>query len=116
MPAYIPYQQWTPPANAQVVELQGADMRSLRSFYPRIAKALAFPDYFGRNLDALFDALCDQSALPYPHLALVIRQAEQFLSREKPDKRAAAWAVLEAAQLPENRYDDKTFTIVFTID
>ena len=45
------------PAMVYVVELDGRRTRTLRTFYPRIAKALFFPDYFGKNLDALSDCL-----------------------------------------------------------
>ena len=39
------------------VKLAGKAIRSLDEFYGEIAKKLRFPDYFGRNLDALWDVL-----------------------------------------------------------
>ena len=39
------------------VKLVGKSIRSLDEFYGEIAKKLRFPDYFGRNLDALWDVL-----------------------------------------------------------
>ncbi len=39
------------------VKLQGKEIRSLDEFYDEIARKLHFPDYFGRNLDALWDVL-----------------------------------------------------------
>ena len=39
------------------VTLQGKAIRSLDEFYSEIARKLHFPDYFGRNLDALWDVL-----------------------------------------------------------
>lgn len=39
------------------VKLAGKSIRSLDEFYGEIAKKLRFPDYFGRNLDALWDVL-----------------------------------------------------------
>jgi ribonuclease inhibitor len=39
------------------VKLAGKSIRSLDEFYGEIAKRLRFPDYFGRNLDALWDVL-----------------------------------------------------------
>jgi len=39
------------------VRLQGKAIRSLDEFYSEIARKLHFPDYFGRNLDALWDVL-----------------------------------------------------------
>ena len=37
--------------------LPGKAIRSLEEFYDEIARELHFPDYFGRNLDALWDVL-----------------------------------------------------------
>ncbi len=100
-------------ANILTVRLDGNKSRTLRAFYPRIAKALAFPDYFGKNLDALFDCLCDLSAIePAPKtVELVIEQPQAFLSKEKPEKREAALDVLRKACLPDNRYDEIALTI-----
>ena len=39
------------------VKLLGKSIRSLDEFYDEISKKLRFPDYFGRNLDALWDVL-----------------------------------------------------------
>lgn len=37
-----------------------------------IARALSFPDWFGRNLDALYDSLTDLSWLPAGEYTLVV--------------------------------------------
>ncbi len=37
--------------------LSGKAIRNLQEFYDEIARKLPFPDYFGRNLDALWDVL-----------------------------------------------------------
>ena len=37
--------------------LSGKTVRSLDDFYDEIARQLAFPEHFGRNLDALWDVL-----------------------------------------------------------
>jgi ribonuclease inhibitor len=39
------------------VKLAGKSIRSLEEFYDQISGKLLFPDYFGRNLDALWDVL-----------------------------------------------------------
>jgi ribonuclease inhibitor len=39
------------------VKLAGKSIRSLDEFYGEIARKLRLPDYFGRNLDALWDLL-----------------------------------------------------------
>lgn len=40
-----------------ICRLDGAALRSLDDVYDRMAEDLAFLDYFGRNLDALWDVL-----------------------------------------------------------
>lgn len=42
--------------------LDGKDMTSKEEAYELIATELAFPEYFGKNLDALYDCLSDMSA------------------------------------------------------
>jgi ribonuclease inhibitor len=37
--------------------LSGKAIRSVEEFYDAIARGLHFPDYFGRNFDALWDVL-----------------------------------------------------------
>ncbi len=38
-------------------KLPGKAIRSLEEFYEEIAREFHFPEYFGRNLDALWDVL-----------------------------------------------------------
>lgn len=42
--------------------LDGKDMTSREAAYELIAREMNFPDYFGKNLDALYDCLSDMSA------------------------------------------------------
>lgn len=100
--------------NTFTIQIDGNKARTLRALYPRIAKALVFPDYFEKNLDALFDCLCDLSGVEaqYTHVTVHIVHASAFLSKEKPEKRAAALQVFQDATLPENRYDDRTFVVL----
>lgn len=94
-----------------VVEIDGAKARTLRAFYPRISKPLLFPDYFGKNLDALFDCLCSLEVVGRNEVALVVKNAAQFLSKESESKRKAALDVLKEAQKTENRYDGVVFKV-----
>ena len=41
------------------------DLRSLAQFYDELARQLAFPPHFGRNLDALWDVLTVEVAGPF---------------------------------------------------
>jgi RNAse (barnase) inhibitor barstar len=100
-------------AETHIARIDGNKARTLRAFYPRIAKALAFPEHFGNNLDALFDCLCDLSAIePVPDkVQLVIDNPQAFLSKEKADRRTATIETLRAACKADNRYDDIAFSI-----
>jgi RNAse (barnase) inhibitor barstar len=100
------------PAHAHVVEIDGAKALTLRSFYPRIAKALFFPDYFGKNLDALFDCLCSLETLGQERVVLVVRNAKLFLSKEKNEKKQAVLEVLQDAEKAENRSDGVVFKVI----
>ena len=95
-----------------VAEIDGAKTRTLRGFYPRIAKILLFLDYFGKNLDALFDCLCSLEVTGKQEVVLLIRHFDLFLEKEKPEKREAALQVLRDAEKAENRYDGATFRVV----
>ena len=39
--------------------LDGQELRSVETVHDLFAQALALPEYYGRNLDALFDCLTD---------------------------------------------------------
>ena len=93
--------------------MDGAKVRTLRAFYPRIAKALLFPDYFGANLDALLDCLCSLEVLGKSEVILHIKNKDAFLLKEKEPKRTAALQVLKDAEKPENRYDGVVFRCVW---
>jgi RNAse (barnase) inhibitor barstar len=99
-------------ATAFVAEIDGGKTPSLRSFYPRLVKALALSDHFGKNLDALFASLTSLEHLGSSEAILVIRHAGQFLEKENPARREIAMEVLRDAQLPENRYDAVKFRVL----
>lgn len=42
--------------------LNGKRMKTRDSAYDHMAQTMNFPDYFGRNLDALYDVLTERSA------------------------------------------------------
>jgi ribonuclease inhibitor len=39
--------------------LQGSHIQDVETFYREVSKVFAFPDYFGNNLDALYDCLSE---------------------------------------------------------
>ncbi len=101
------------PPQVFVAEIDGSKARTLRGFYPRIAKTLLFPDYFGKNLDALLDCLCSLEVIGQQEVVLLISNQHLFLSKEKEEKKMAALQVLRDAEKPENRYDGIKFKVYF---
>jgi len=100
------------PSHVFVAEIDGEKARTLRGFYPRIAKTLLFPDYFGNNLDALLDCLCSLEVIGQEEVVLLILNAQLFLSKEKAEKKSAALQVFRDAEKPENRYDGVKFKVI----
>jgi RNAse (barnase) inhibitor barstar len=64
--------------------LDGKSCASLDAFYGEIAAAFKFPEYFGKNFQALLDCLADLSWIePAPRaFVTLVRQAEFFLCDE----------------------------------
>ncbi|PXY20428.1 barnase inhibitor [Prauserella sp. PE36] len=80
-----------------------------------IAAALSFPDYFGRNLDALYDCLTDLGWLPTGEHVL-IWVASDVLKQADPRAYLAVHSVLSDAQRAlapgGERTDSRTLTVV----
>ena len=71
--------------------IDGNHTQHIADFYAQIAKDLHFPDYFGKNLDALNDCLSDLSWLENNQVHIVLTNYDKFLSAEPKDVR---WNVL----------------------
>lgn len=65
--------------------LDGAAMKTLDGFYDEIARVLNFPEYFGRNLDALYDCLTEDAVIGETPIVLVLDNADVVLSRATPE-------------------------------
>ncbi|MFM2266645.1 MAG: hypothetical protein RL757_85 [Bacteroidota bacterium] len=66
-----------------VAVVDGKNCPTAAEFYKQIAKALALPNYFGKNMDALFDMLCDFSWADLEQVHIVLRNYDDLLSEEK---------------------------------
>jgi RNAse (barnase) inhibitor barstar len=73
------------------------DAATVNDFYSQIQKGLKLPAYFGKNLDALYDCLCDFSWLDAREVHVVLRDYDGFLSKEAKNKRWDILAVLSEA-------------------
>ena len=80
-----------PNKNSVETIIDGNTTQHIADFYTQIAKDLHFPDYFGKNLDALNDCLGDLSWLEHNQVHIVLTHYDKFLSAEPKDVR---WNVL----------------------
>jgi RNAse (barnase) inhibitor barstar len=70
--------------------MDGTRIRGKDDFYDAVAAALSFPDWFGRNLDALHDCLGDLSWLPAGEHVLVWSEPQIFRDADPDGYRAVA--------------------------
>ena len=80
------------------------DIRTLAHFYDELARQLAFPAHFGRNLDALWDVLTGEVAGPFEIVWEQSAQAQANLGLDY------AKLVILLNDLAAER-DDFTFTL-----
>ncbi|GAA2995100.1 barstar family protein [Actinokineospora diospyrosa] len=76
--------------------IDGTAIRSKRAMFTTLASALSFPDWFGHNLDALYDCLTDLSWLPEGDIKLVWTDSE-VLAGADPTGYAGIREVLDDA-------------------
>jgi ribonuclease inhibitor len=74
-----------------VAYIDGSKAETMADFYNQIQKGLKLPTYFGKNLDALYDCLCDFSWLDAREIHVVMRDYDDFLSKEPKNNR---WNIL----------------------
>ena len=87
--------------------INGNTTPHISDFYTQIAKDLHFPDYFGKNLDALNDCLNDLSWLEQNQVHIVLTHYDKFLSSEPKDVR---WNVLHILDESAKTWKDSTGT------
>ena len=91
----LDWQQGQP--GTRVFLLEGKRMRRAQGFYDEVARELGFPDYFGRNLDALDECLTDPDVLEGKALVVLVRNADEVLSEEDAQKLDGALDTLKDA-------------------
>jgi RNAse (barnase) inhibitor barstar len=77
-----------------IAVLDGHHIDSMAQFFTSIAKQLELPSYFGKNLDALFDCLCDFSWTDVSHVQIIFKNYDSFLGKESQQKRWDILAIL----------------------
>lgn len=93
--------------------VDGSHVHGKLEMLDAIADALSFPDYFGRNLDALNDCLIDLSWLPEGEHVL-IWSAPQVLRTADPYNYQAILDVLTEAQGRSLIDPTRALTVVLT--
>lgn len=76
------------------IDLAGIDSKD--GFLAAVAQALGFPDWFGRNWDALEDCLTDMSWQPAGGYVLILAHADEFLTADE-NGFALALRILQSA-------------------
>jgi hypothetical protein len=84
------------PPGYLVAVLDGAVAGSREGFFTEIARVLHFPDYFGRNWDAVNDCLTDLTWLPAAGYVLLYDGFGQ-LARDQPEQWQIGLKVLNVA-------------------
>jgi RNAse (barnase) inhibitor barstar len=67
----------------RLFHLSALDIETKEQLFDSIAIAMEFPDYFGRNWDALIDCLRDMSWVSASGYVLAVYGAEQFWRRQE---------------------------------
>ena len=80
-----------------VAIIDGSVNGTMSEMYKTFAETLRFPDYFGANLDALYDMLCDltwfeEKGIDKVHI--VLRNYDALLSAEDHDEKLGVLSVL----------------------
>jgi len=70
------------PPDFDMAVLNGDDAGTRAGFFQELARALRFPDYFGRNWDAVYDCLTDLNWLPAAGYVLVLDGFDHLATNE----------------------------------
>ena len=80
--------------------VDGAELVSKRTTLDGIAAALSFPEWAGRNLDALYDCLTDLSWLPEGEHVLIWSGHQELVEHDPKAYRKISCVLHDAAQNP----------------
>lgn len=76
------YYNCLPEGNVKAFTLDGSQMKNIQDFLSEISQTMNFPKYFGNNYNALLDCLQDLAWIEAQELAIIINNADDFLSNE----------------------------------
>ena len=81
----------------KMLTLDGASMETIGGFYDEMVRGLQLPAYFGRNLNALDECLCDLDWLSATGYVLLVCKAEKVLRTEPAETFDGFLSVLNSA-------------------
>ncbi len=85
------------PEGILLLALDAALMTNLEGLYREFATAFKFPDYFGKNFNALDECITDLEWLPAAGYLLVINNAEVLLDKESGYALESLLSILDGA-------------------
>lgn len=71
--------------NAFVIKMEGACCTTASDLYQQLESEFEFPEFFGKNLDALYDCLMDLEWITQDHIVIFFMRADLLLSQETND-------------------------------
>jgi RNAse (barnase) inhibitor barstar len=72
---------------AFIASVDGKKSTSIKDFHEKIATAMKFPDYSGKNLDALDEMLNDLEWIEEQKVIIFIDHSSEWLSKEKSEEK-----------------------------
>ena len=96
----------------RVVTVELAGSRDKNAVLAALAKALAFPEYFGHNWDAFYDCLLDLEEETGDGTLLVLRDISGFAKAEPEEFAAAVDALMDAAEY----WDDEGKSLLAVVE
>jgi RNAse (barnase) inhibitor barstar len=96
------------------VRIDGESVPGQAALLGRLARELHFPDYFGRNWDALQDCLTDlPDWLPAPGYVLVFTEAQALCRKKREDLQVLKGVFDSVAQFWREQKPPRPFKAVF---
>lgn len=96
-----------------VVEVDGNNILTLTEFYTSFAKSLAFPDYFGHNLDSFDEMINDLEWIKEKEVHIVFKNYDEFLTEENDELREILLTMLDDAATDKKATDNKLVLLYF---
>lgn len=100
--------------NTISVNINGANINTLKDLYECLKDPLILPGYFGGNLDALYDVLSDLAWLRERPVQIIIYDFDDFLDGETTEKKIQAlFALVDAGQSWLDLKEDDTYFNIY---